>query len=65
MVHLFATKDLKTWTETLRFTSDTFARSFEQLGGDFYFGLGSEPDRLVASTGKILRVKSAALAPKK
>ena len=32
--------DAHTWTETLRFSSRSFARSFEFLKAQFYFGLG-------------------------
>lgn len=56
LVQVFATADLKTWTEELRFVAPTFARSFEKLGGDWYFGLGSDPLELNAATGRILKV---------
>ncbi|WP_143177878.1 hypothetical protein [Cystobacter ferrugineus] len=46
-----------TWTEVFRFNRDTFARSFEELNGDFYFGLGCHTDVQPASTGSLLRVK--------
>jgi hypothetical protein len=57
-------RDLENWVELFRFTSDTFARSFELLNGDFYFGLGCEVDdphswqqeELHAATGQILRL---------
>jgi hypothetical protein len=56
--------DLTNWTEIFRFTSDTFARSFEMVNGNFYFGLGSgnggsDPtsERVTASTGNFLRLK--------
>lgn len=61
IVHVFTSRDLQEWTEALRFRADTFARSFEILGGDYYFGLGSEADRLTDSTGRILRVPASAL----
>jgi hypothetical protein len=32
--------DARSWTETLRFSSQGFARSFEFLNSQFYFGLG-------------------------
>ncbi len=32
--------DARTWTQTLRFSSSSFARSFEFLKAQFYFGLG-------------------------
>lgn len=45
------------WTELFHFQTDTFARSFEEWGGDFYFGLGSLTEPIPESTGTILRVK--------
>ncbi|MCP1134189.1 hypothetical protein NKT34_12875 [Paenibacillus polysaccharolyticus] len=53
---VYQTNDLTTWNEILRFTQDTYAKSFEELDGDFYFGLGTDPDVLSPSSGKILRV---------
>ena len=51
------------------FYSSTFARSFEILNNDFYFGLGCEvkntkywrENELVPETGQILRVVGTAL----
>lgn len=57
---VYKSGDLVNWTELFRFNYDTFARSFEELNGDFYFGLGCYTDYLPASTGKILKVESAA-----
>ncbi len=57
MVH--GSEDLTEWGEILRFECETFARSFEVLGGDFYFGLGCNAESLSDSTGRILRVKAA------
>ncbi|UCG59968.1 MAG: hypothetical protein JSU70_10690, partial [Phycisphaerales bacterium] len=59
--------DLNVWDEVLHFSSPTFARSFEKLDGDFYFGLGCEvedprnweDEELHPATGNILRVKAA------
>lgn len=48
------------WTEVFRFSRDTFARSFEESGGDFYFGLGSDADVIPASTGTILKLRAGA-----
>ncbi len=62
LVHLFATRDLKSWTEQARFTADTFARSFAKLDGDFYFGLGCDPDSLSPATGRLLRLPREAFA---
>ena len=39
---VYQTNDLTTWNEILRFTQDTYAKSFEELDGDFYFGLGTD-----------------------
>jgi len=39
-VHVFATRDLESFAEVCFFDAETFARSFETLNGDFYFGLG-------------------------
>lgn len=46
------------WSEVFRFSRDTFARSFEEQNGDFYFGLGSYADVLPASTGTILKLSA-------
>nr|WP_145402535.1 hypothetical protein [Paenibacillus xylanexedens] len=54
---VYQSNDLNTWNEILRFTQDTYAKSFEEYGGDFYFGLGTDPDVLSPSSGKLLRVK--------
>jgi len=56
---VYESTDLITWTETLRFTRDTFARSFEEYDGVFYFGLGTNISTGVApaSTGTILRAR--------
>jgi hypothetical protein len=58
---VYESSDLVKWTETLRFTKDTFARSFEELDGVMYFGLGTHLNTAAipapASTGSILRVR--------
>jgi hypothetical protein len=59
---VYESNDLLTWKETLRFTKDTFSRSFEELNGVMYFGLGTNnynptPTPAPASTGTILRVQ--------
>jgi hypothetical protein len=51
-----ATRDLETWTEVLRFDSDTFARSFELAGGFFYFGMGCSATALSNTSGDVLRI---------
>lgn len=58
---VYKSDDLTNWTEQFRFQQDTFARSFEEMNGDFYFGLGSESNNKKESTGKILRVKATSL----
>ncbi|WP_190275774.1 hypothetical protein [Thiorhodovibrio frisius] len=53
------------WRRILVFDYPTFARSFEEMNGDFYFGMGMEivdennwrRDELQAETGRILRVQ--------
>jgi hypothetical protein len=46
----------------LRFQEPTFARSFEILNGDFYFGLGCDISPLPAETGSILRIRNVSLS---
>lgn len=53
---VYLTTDGVNYHEVLRFTTDTFARSFEEYHGDFYFGLGCYADYLPESTGNILRI---------
>jgi len=60
-VHVFATRDLMSFSEVCFFDAGTFARSFEMLEGDFYFGLGCDPELLHPHTGRILRVPASAL----
>lgn len=55
--YIYKTNDLSTWGEVLEFKHATFARSFEELNGDFYFGLGCHIDVVPESTGTILRAK--------
>ncbi|HWQ72230.1 MAG TPA: hypothetical protein VN370_07905 [Desulfitobacteriaceae bacterium] len=57
---VYQSTDLQTWTEIFHFDTDTFARSFEELNGDFYFGLGCDTGYLPPSTGNILKVPEAA-----
>lgn len=57
---VYKSGDLVSWSELFRFKTDTFARSFEELNGDFYFGLGCYTDYLPQSTGTILLVNSTA-----
>ncbi|MFZ3102543.1 MAG: hypothetical protein WA131_01425 [Desulfitobacteriaceae bacterium] len=53
---VYKSDDLKNWTELFRFNTVTFARSFEEIDGDFYFGLGCSYNVLAPSTGSILKV---------
>ena len=50
------TKDLTTWERLFQFKAPTFARSFEYLDGNFYFGLGCEADKTNPETGRIFRI---------
>jgi hypothetical protein len=59
---VYATGDLERWRELFRFTAPTFARSFEESGGDFFFGLGSTFRAPSPATGAILRVRHASYA---
>ncbi|HTO99452.1 MAG TPA: hypothetical protein VMK66_20530 [Myxococcales bacterium] len=60
-VHVFATRDLESFEEVCSFEAETFARSFEMLGGDFYFGMGCDPELLQRQTGQILKLPASAL----
>jgi hypothetical protein len=60
-VHVFATRDLVSFSEVCFFDAETFARSFELVDGDFYFGLGCDPELLHPHTGRILKVPASAL----
>ncbi len=62
-VLVYASTDLNTWREVFRFSAETFARSFEEHNGDFYFGLGCNTDSLSPATGDILRVRWRPAAP--
>lgn len=48
--------------EVLSFNAPTFARSFEEVGGAFYFGLGSDSTALVPQTGEIWKVSVPKIA---
>ena len=64
-IHVLAGRDPEQWSEVLHFSAPTFARSFELLDGNFYFGLGCKvkhpskwrQEELHPATGKLLRVK--------
>lgn len=61
-IYVYATSDLEEWRELFRFRAATFARSFEEEGGDFYFGLGSSRLAPSPATGDVLRVRLASYA---
>ena len=58
---------LSNWNEVLQFSVPTFARSFEILNDDFYFGLGCEikdaehwkQTELRPETGQVIRIRNA------
>ena len=54
IVSVISTTDLVTWIEELRFTTSTFARSFEHMDGVWYFGMGQDATP-AALTGSLLR----------
>ena len=64
-IRVLASGDLDNWIDLLQLTAPTFARSFELLNGDFYFGLGCkvkfrsewQQDKLHPETGSLLRVE--------
>lgn len=63
--HVLASRDLVRWAAFFHFNAPTFARSFEKLDGDFYFGLGCEvknrnrwhQNELHPETGRLVRLK--------
>jgi hypothetical protein len=57
LMKVWASDDLTSWRELLVFYAQTFARSFEILGGDFYFGLGCQSTQGPPETGSILRIR--------
>lgn len=68
-VQVRATSDLNAWPVVFYFTASTLPRSFAMLNGDFYIGLGADPDIasnaavLSPDTGTLLRVKGQLLVP--
>ncbi|UJF34300.1 hypothetical protein [Paenibacillus hexagrammi] len=58
-VYISNEDDLLKWTELFEFKQETFARSFEEIEGNFYFGLGSNTDVVPKSTGNILEVSQS------
>jgi hypothetical protein len=61
-VYVYATEDAVRYRELFHFRAETFARSFEERAGDFFFGLGSGYDAPSPATGDLLRVRRAAYA---
>ena len=60
-MHVFATRDLINFSEDYFFAAQTFARSFELLDGDSYFGLGCDAELLHPHTDRILKITASAL----
>lgn len=60
LIVVLVTKDLRKWEELFRFAQPTFARSFEQVDRDFYFGLGTSTKDTRPEAGTILRVRKGA-----
>ncbi|RJX23808.1 MAG: hypothetical protein C4563_01175 [Desulfobulbus sp.] len=67
-------QDIKNYQVLFQFSSTAFARSFEEIDGDFYFGLGSDvrssrkwaSEEIDPDTGKIIRISlNDAFAKKK
>jgi len=57
VVRVYATEGLDRWRELFRFTSPTFARSFEEADSDFFIGLGCTYQSPSPASGVILRVR--------
>lgn len=56
---VYQSDDLKNWNELFKFnTHQAFARSFEELNGDFFFGLGCALNSTPESSGNILLIHS-------
>jgi hypothetical protein len=57
LMRVWQVDELANWKGVLAFFASTFARSFEVLGGDLYFGLGCQSSQAPSETGSILRVR--------
>lgn len=57
-IRVYQSADLTSWEEVLHFKQNTFAKSFEEYNGTFYFGLGTDTTSQSSSSGKILRIPS-------
>ena len=53
---IYGSQDLRAWTEIVRCSLPSFARSFEYVDGAFYVGLGTETDPLNAASGNVYRI---------
>ena len=58
-IRVYAADQAIRFRELFRFRAETFARSFEEVGGDFFFGLGSHLAAPSSATGDLLRVRRA------
>lgn len=58
-VKVWSSTDAVTWTEYFSFAKATFARSFEELNGVWYFGLGTTSAAASSLSGQILSVVPA------
>lgn len=61
-VRVYRTVDTVAWQEVFHFASAAFARSFEESGGDFWFGLGCGYGAPNPASGDLLRVRRASWA---
>jgi hypothetical protein len=61
-IRVYGTRDLRAWVEVFHLAAPTFARSFEESGGDFFLGLGCTYDAPSPASGDLLRVPRAAYA---
>jgi hypothetical protein len=59
---VFRAEDPSRWTELFRFPAPTFARSFEELDGDFYFGMGTDAVAPSEESGAVLLVPRSGYA---
>jgi hypothetical protein len=53
---ILKTTDDSTWEEFYTFESDTLARSFLEVNGEFYIGMGCTSDNLRDSSGKLYKI---------
>jgi hypothetical protein len=59
--YVYSTTDLVHYNEVFRFTYNSFARSFEEYEGYFYFGIGCNTAPLPPEAGQVLKSKDALL----